>query len=60
MRIESVDVVATKGRDFDAVVHLGWIGPRFGKLTGHACYSDDRFVDAPNEHQAHLQEELDL
>lgn len=43
-----------------AIDNLRRAGPRLGILPGHAADAHDALVGAPDEHEAHLQQQLDL
>src|SRR5690554_1620246 len=56
----SVDDVPLEARDFLAVYYLCRAAPRLGVLSGHPPDPDDPLLGAPDEHEAHLQQQLDL
>lgn len=59
-RVIAINVVASERWNFLPLVYLCWTRPRFRKLSGQSRYAQDRFVGAPDEYQAHLQEQLDF
>lgn len=56
----AVNVVASERWNFFPLVYLCWAGPGFRKLSGHSSNAQHGFVSAPDEDQAHLQEQLDF
>lgn len=55
-----VEYVAPEAGHLPAVDDLGRAAPGLGVLAGHAADADDALVGAPDEDEAHLQQQLDL
>lgn len=56
----AVEDIASETRDFLALVHFSRTRSWLGVLASHAADADNAFVGPPDEHYAHLQEQLDL
>ena len=56
----AVDHVAAIAGQGDAVARFGVGGARLGVLAGEAADADDAFLAALDEHEAHLEEDLEL
>jgi hypothetical protein len=55
-----IENVSSERWDFLAIDLLRRTGPRLGILASHSTDADNPLVRSPDQHQAHLQEKLDL
>lgn len=60
LRIKTVQDVAAETGDLPPVDDLRRAGPRLRELARHPADADDGLVGAPDQHQAHLEEQFDL
>ena len=58
--LRAVHQVAAIARQRDAAARLGIGRARLGVLPGHASDADDRLLQPVQQHQAHLQQDLQL
>ena len=57
---QPVDEVAAVGRQRDVAARLEVLGARLGVLAGEAADADHPLLRAVHQHQAHLQQDLEL
>jgi hypothetical protein len=57
---DGVDQVTAVARQRDVAPRLDIVGARLGVLAGEAAHANDGLVRSVNQHQAHLEEDLEL
>lgn len=58
--VVAVQNVSSEAGQLHAVDHFRRARPRLGILASHAANADDALIGAPDEHQTHLKQQLDL
>ena len=56
----TIDEIAAERRQRDAVARLGVGRSGFGVLAGHAADANDRLLESVQQHETHLQQDLEL